>query len=466
MQPRQTQQQRLVLSPQVTLSLNVLQMTNLELQPFLQQQVESNPLLEIANDTGSDASKSAAPEAASPGADPPIPQEEWAQAWQRQAAQESSDEDPDRTDQAALQLWVANTGSLHESLKRQLGCQSLTARQRKLGNLLIERLNEHGYLEGSLDDLAAEWSVPQAHLLDALKIVQRLDPPGIGARDLQECLRLQLEASHEQDTLAWRILDRHFSLFVQNRPVALAKAAGAALSAIEQACVRLKRLNPKPGACLSGGPTHTVVPDLVVVCREAHYDVELNDQFIPQMTINRSYYRMLRDPSTPADVRTFLHDKFRQAGWVIRSIDERNATLLAIGRCLISLQREFLEKGSAGLKPLTQAQVGDSIGRHPSTVSRAIAGKTIDTPFGIFRLEQLFATAVAQGRPGATVSDASIKSEIAQLVEKEDPSRPLSDDQIVERLRQRQVSVARRTVAKYRLALKILPARLRRRRLD
>jgi RNA polymerase sigma-54 factor len=450
MQPRQSQQQRLVLAPQVTLSLQVLQMTNLELQPFLQLQVESNPLLEITDD-----------------AEPAVPQqEEWTLAWQRQSAKEPSDEDPDRTDQAALERWVANAGSLLDSLKRQLGCQSLSAQQRHLGNLLIERIDEQGYLEGSLSDLAGEWSVPQVLLLDALKMVQRLDPPGVGARDLRECLLLQLEAAHEQDTLAWRILDRHFALFVQNRPVALAKACRAAIIEAEQACARLKRLNPKPGSCVSGALAQMVVPDMVVVRRDEHYDVELNDQFIPQMAINRSYYRMLRDPSTAADVREFLHDKFRQAGWVIRSIDERNATLLAIGRCLISLQRDFLDKGLAGLKPLTQAQVGDSIGRHPSTVSRAVAGKSIDTPSGIFRLDQLFASAVAQGQAGPAVSDASIKSEIMNLVRKEDSTHPLSDDQIVQRLRQRQLSVARRTVAKYRSALKILPARLRRKRLD
>jgi RNA polymerase sigma-54 factor len=260
------------------------------------------------------------------------------------------------------------------------------------------------------------------------------------------------------------MLKDHFPLFAQRRVQALASATGRPLADVERACEQLKRLNPKPGCAFVSEVCASVIPDLVIHKREQHYDVELNDEDIPHVTMNRSYYRMLKDPSTPLEAKDFLQNKFRQASWVIKAIDERNATLLAIARCLISLQRDFVEDGPQALKPLTQAQVADLIGRHPSTVSRAIAGKTIDTPYGVFRLEQFFASNVPQSDAQRTVSDESIKSEIKRLVE-EEGERPLSDEAITHRLAECHISVARRTIAKYRTSLKILPAHLRKRRL-
>jgi len=180
--------------------------------------------------------------------------------------------------------------------------------------------------------------------------------------------------------------------------------------------------------------------------------------------INRSYHRMLKDPATPEDAKEFLLKKFRQASWIVKAIDERNTTLLAIGRCLISLQRDFVEQGPKALKPLTQSQVASLIGRHASTVSRAIAGKSLDTPYGVFRLEQLFASGVSQGTASEDVSDATIKSEIQRLINEEDAQHPWSDEILAQRLAQRNITVARRTIAKYRTTLKILPAHLRKRR--
>jgi RNA polymerase sigma-54 factor len=208
-----------------------------------------------------------------------------------------------------------------------------------------------------------------------------------------------------------------------------------------------------------------VVPDLILHKREQHYDVELNEDDIPQVKMNRGYLRMLHDPETPADAKEFLQDRFRQASWVIKAIDERNTTLLAIARCLISLQREFVEHGPQALTPLTQAQVAGLVGRHPSTVSRAIAGKTMDTPYGVLRLEQLFASRVPQATTDVQVSDETIKAEIRRFVEEEDAAKPLSDSALTKRLAARNISVARRTIAKYRTCLKILPAHLRKHRL-
>ena len=212
-----------------------------------------------------------------------------------------------------------------------------------------------------------------------------------------------------------------------------------------------------------GDVSPSLVPDLIVHRRERHFDVELNDQQMPQVKVSRAYYRMLKDANTPADAKEFLVEKFRRAGWLIKAIDERNATLLAIARCLISLQNGFLEQGPRALKPLTQSQVAGLVGRHASTVSRAISGKSIDTPYGIFRLEQLFASGIPQTSRAAPVSDELIKSEIQRLIAQEDPRHPLSDAAMTHRLAQHSLTVARRTIAKSRAELKVLPAPLRRR---
>ncbi len=459
------QHQRLLMAPNMTLALEVLRMHAMELQAFLQQQAQENPLLEV-DESNQDEESSAAPEPTDGPQEEKTPvtgDEDWLSHWQSGSAeQESEENESDRT----LEQRLVQPQSLYESLFVQLGCQSLSEEDSRIGEALIQSLNDQGYVEDPLEELAAGLGVSLPQLEAVLTIIQRCDPPGVGARDLRECLMLQLEQAEASGALPYRILRDHFPLFVQHRITALASALGVSLAEVESACEALTRLNPKPGRFFSNDLPPTIVPDLVIQRRDRHYDVELNDHNMPRVGINRAYRLMLKDPRTPEDAREFLLKKFRQASWIIKAIDERNTTILAIGRCLISLQREFVEHGSKALKPLTQAQVAGLVGRHPSTVSRAIAGKTIDTPYGIFRLEQLFASHVPQtAHGGSDISDATIKAEIGQMIQEEDRQHPLSDDALAKRMAQRHICVARRTIAKYRTSLKILPGHLRRRRL-
>jgi RNA polymerase sigma-54 factor len=464
LQARQTTQQKLVMAPNVTLALEVLRMPTLELISFLSQQLEDNPCLEMEEpDTEAPAEPLSQPEngeAAGPQGD-----EEWLAHWRTAGEREDPEGNEDGEDRAMEQRLVVQQ-TLHESLMLQIGCQVLSSQMRRLGELLIQHLNEQGYLEFPLDELAAHAGTDPATLAQALALIQRLDPPGVGARDLRECLMLQLQHGGLTGTLAYRILEDHFPFFVQNRVESLAKALGASAQDTARACDELKRLNPKPGRMFAADLPPSVTPDLVLHHRERHYDVELNDEELPRIRVSREYQRMLKDPRTPDDAKEFIAVKVRRAHWLIKAIDERNATLLAIARCLISLQRDFIEQGPKALKPLTQAQVAALVGRHPSTVSRAICGKTIDTPFGIFRIEQFFASSVPQDDADAGISDSRIKDEIQRLISEEDPKRSLSDAALARRLAERHhINVARRTVAKYRSSLKILPAHLRRRRI-
>jgi RNA polymerase sigma-54 factor len=463
LEAKQTMQQRLLLAPNITLALEVLRLPLMEMQGFLQQQAEENPLLEIAT-SDEPSNEPGTPDTP----EPPTPENppNLESPWERLGSAEEHTEDPTQDDGERFvdQRLVASM-SLEESLRLQLGCQVLPPDQRRWGEALINRLNEAGYLDSPLETLAEEWHTTVAQLEPVLKIIQRFDPPGIGARDLRECLMLQLEQRQATAHLAYRIVQEHFLLFTQHRVASLTAATGATPAEVTEALSELKHLNPKPARSFGGQLPPTIVPDLIVHHRERHYDVELNDQELPRVTINRTYYKMLHDRKTPEDVRAFLQGKFRKATWLIKAIDERNATLLAIARCLISLQRGFLDQGPEAIKPLTQAQVAQVVGRHPSTVSRAIASKTIDTPYGIFRLEQLFASSVPQEahNGGGSISDEHIKAEIVRLTAGEDRQHPLSDEAIAQRLAQRHIVVARRTIAKYRTSLRILPAHLRRR---
>lgn len=453
-------------------------MPTMELHAFLQRQVDENPLLELDEpdpDVGDDAPTDKAGDAQEPPG--PSLDEEWSS--HGQAVQEWEPQDEDGAPEAGTDPRFVSTPSIYESLRLQLGCLRLLAAQRRLGELLIERLDASGYLEDSWETLPSELNVEPKALEAALRIVQRLDPPGVGARNLRECLMLQLErrlaveldgtppAQQSSDALAYRILRDHFEFFVQRRLGSMARVTGVPAKEVEAACERLRRLNPKPGRAFANDLPPSVVPDLVIRKREEHYDAELNDEHLPALRINRRYHRMLQASNTPAEVKEFLQERFRKASWVVKAIEERHATLLAIARCLISLQGEFIERGPQAFKPLTQAQVAGLVGRHASTVSRAIAGKTIDTPFGVFRLEQFFASGVPQTTERgevSEVSDEAIKSEIQRLIAQEDTDHPLSDASLAERLAQRHLTVARRTITKYRTSLKILPAHFRKRR--
>lgn len=453
LQVKQTLQQRLVMAPNLTVALEILRMPMLELQVFLRQQTEENPLLELEELAEEQEPTETSQEI----------EDYWSSHHSGISERENFDNDDNREQDGADMRFVQNE-TLHGSLRIQLGCQHISIEMRQWGEVLIDRLSENGYLEDSLEIIAAELNVPIAKLSEALIQIQRLDPPGVGARNLRECLMLQLERNEETKSLAYRILKDHFDLFVEYRPATMARKTKTTVASIEAACECLKKLNPKPGRAFVGELPPSIIPDLVVHKREEHYDVELNDESMPHPRINQRYQRMLRDSTTPMEVKEFLRERFRKASWVIKAIEERNATLLAIARCLISLQRNFIEEGIKAIQPLTQVQVADLIGRHASTVSRAITGKTIDTPSGVYRLEDLFASAVVQRAGSKDVSDEAIKSEIEQLIKKEDIKRPLSDAALVKQLSERQITVARRTIAKYRTHLKILPAYLRRRR--
>lgn len=427
------QEQRLVLTPSMKTALQVLQMPRQELAVFLEHQLEENPLLEFNEESSEESQEERYLDDAEDEASPPI------------------------------ESRPANPPTLQESLRLQLGCLSLPEADYRLGELLIEHLDEHGYLATPIEELAQAAQVPPREVERILYVIHTFDPPGVGARDLQECLLIQLHHRGLDDTLAAVIVRDHFAHLCERNLTRLAAQCRRPLAEVEAAYRAIQQLEPKPCRAFATDLAAPLIPDLVVRTIDDSYEVELHDEDVPRLRLSTTYLRMLKDPNAPAEVTCFLHDHLRQAVWLMRAIEQRHATLLAIGRCLLSVQRGFFEHGPGALKPLTQAQVAQLIGRHPSTVGRAIAGKSIETPFGLIPLSRFFASRIPQGSEHESLSDATIKAEIEALIGQEDSAAPFSDEAIAKALRDRGVSVARRTVAKYRSGLKVLPAHFRRR---
>jgi len=297
-------------------------------------------------------------------------------------------------------------------------------------------------------------------------VLHRLDPPGVGARSLSECLLIQLAHRNQSASLAARIIRDHFEVFTKRRLNELVGKLHASPAEVRAACETIARLDPKPARNFSADPALPLIPDLIVrklEGNEGDYEVELNDEALPRVTLNRRYRNLLRDPSAPADAKQFLRERLRQALWFLKALEQRNARLLSIGQRLVELERDYLEHGIMHLKALTQDEVAKVVGCHPSTISRGIAHKTIQTPYGIVPLEQFFGGGLADGpSPSSRISAHAVHAELQQILASEDPAHPLSDEILGETLRGRGYPLARRTVTKYREQLQILPAHLRR----
>jgi RNA polymerase sigma-54 factor len=299
----------------------------------------------------------------------------------------------------------------------------------------------------------------------AIEEVQSLDPAGVGARDVRECLLLQLENRRAVGSVAWQILDQHMKLLESRQYREVAKLLRRPLEHIQVAVEAIKHLDPRPGLRYSGPGARTVEPDVYIYKDGDSYHIELNDDDMPQLRLNRQYIRMLdREQQPDKDVRNYVKDRFNAASMLLKNIEQRKQTILKVCNCIIDRQREFLELGLDYLRPMMIKELAEEIGVHASTVSRAVAGKYAHTPQGVFELRYFFSEAV-QGPSGSSTPLLLLKRMVKKMIEEEDRSKPLTDDQIAIKLQAEGISVTRRTVAKYREDLKI-PATHQRRLRD
>jgi RNA polymerase sigma-54 factor len=296
-----------------------------------------------------------------------------------------------------------------------------------------------------------------------LLIIQDLDPPGVGARDLRECLRLQLDAAGMRGTLAWRLVDEAFDELLAHRWSEVARRFGVSAQDVQAAADEIARLDPKPGLRFAASSEAYIIPDMVIDKIDGRYLVFLNDGNLPRLKLSRSYQELARDRKHfDAESKDFIVTKLNSANWMIQAIEQRRQTMLKVVHFIVDRQRDFFERGVQFLRPLTLREVAEAVGMHESTVSRVTNEKFVQTPRGVLPLKFFFSSGLSTS-DGDDVSARGIKDQIAKLVAGEDTKSPLTDQAIVEIIQKTGVQIARRTVAKYRDQLGILPARMRKR---
>jgi RNA polymerase sigma-54 factor len=359
-------------------------------------------------------------------------------------------------------------GTLAESLIEQLHFLNLPQEHMVIADFLVGSLDDSGWLATPIEDVAESLGRPVEDVEKVLCVVQALEPAGVGARNLRECLLIQLEAKGQKDTLPWRIIHDHFDHLVNRRFPEIARQLKCSVEEVQAAADVIATLNPRPGNQVSAEEPKYVTPDLLVDRVDDEYVVVLNDRHLPRLRISSAYESVLREKkkaeanSDAAKTREYIQGKLNSAKWLIQTIEQRRKTMIKVMNCIIREQREFFDKGIAFLRPLTLQQVARQIDMHESTVSRVCSGKYVQTPRGVFELKFFFSSGL-ETEDGEDVSARSAKNIIKTLIDEEDKRNPLSDDAIAKRLHARGLKIARRTVAKYREQLSILPARFRRR---
>ncbi len=464
--------QRLAMTPQLQQAIKLLQLSRLELQQFLTQQLQENPVLEevAANEiesepeTGEAAEDSAQPPDTEPAAEGD--REDW-MAWLDDIPAPTGEvpeaEAPE--DSRPVEERLTRTLSLGEHLSWQLQMMATSEREKEIGNVIIGNIDDNGYLRATLEELARDSHADPHEVERVLRIVQQFDPPGIGARDLRECLLIQIQALGLAGSAVERIVHDHLPDLEKRRYPVIARALGVPVEKVMALVVIIQHLEPIPGRAYRGAEALTIAPDLAVVSAPEGYRVLLVDEGWPRIRIS-AYYRRLRtlQGAMPEETRRYLAERFRAAEWLIKSIAQRNRTILRVAESIVARQQEFFEKGVAFLKPLVLRQVAEDCRLHESTVSRVTSNKYIQTPRGLLSLKFFFTAGIPRlGGDGQDFSSAAVRQLIAEMIQHEDPKRPLRDQDIVEQLRREHAAIARRTVAKYRAELRIPPAAQRRR---
>lgn len=444
------QQQRLLMTPELRQAIAMLQMSTLELGEYIQKELEENPFLEEReeeNPEGEAADKEADEAGESK-------TEDWLEFYHdRDTGLSASD-----GEEKSFDNYISKSPSLYEHLQFQLRMLVTGDLNLEIGNYIIGNIDANGYLMVGLEEVAGATGTDLDQVQGVLQMIQAFHPHGVGARDLAECLLIQLEHYGKEDPVAIAIIEEHLQDLARGRLNKIAQALNISVQAAQEVCDFIRTLDPKPGLQYSSGDEiKYIVADIIVEKVDGEYIVVVNDSNYPRLVINRMYENMLRRPeSVPTEVRKYLEDKMSAAVWLIKSIEQRRMTLYKVARCIVDIQKDFLDYGIKHIKPLNLKQVADIIEVHESTVSRATSNKYIQTPQGLFELKFFFSSGVSSyGNSNEKVSSKSIKKQMQEIIEKEDSSNPWSDQQLAEMLKQSGVRISRRTVAKYRQELGI-----------
>jgi RNA polymerase sigma-54 factor len=495
--------QQLVMTPQLQQAIKLLQLSRLELVGLVQRELQENPVLEEtpdgeagvdapdapeASDGGDVAEAAEAPEAREAGeaaasevaaaegvapepaaaGDEPEPSDQekiadidwqnYAEAYPQTGMREAREDD----DRPGFEATLTRRATLAEHLEWQLHLSSLSEAEKLVAEFIIGNLDERGYLQASVEELAREAEVGLSVAESALVKLQEFDPPGVAARDLQECLAIQVRVLGIADPIVDRILEECLDQLVKRDFRGVSRKLGIPIEEVAAGAKVIGRLEPRPGRAFGGDDPVYIVPDIYVYKIGEEFHVVLNDDGMPRLRISNLYREVLtRGSRSSKDTRAYVHEKVRSAMWLIKSIHQRQRTIYKVMQSIIKHQREFFEKGINFLKPLNLRDVAEDIEMHESTVSRVTTNKYAHTPQGIFELKYFFNSSIHK-LDGDEIASESVKDRIHHLIRNEDPRRPLSDQRIAEMLRVANINIARRTVTKYREALNLLSSTKRR----
>ena len=437
--------QKLVMTPQLRQAIAILQLPALELASMVEQELLENPVLEQDEEREEFSAENL------------VKLAEYLESGERSSGETRGDrEDGDNP----LERCLSQETTLHQHLEMQLSLLSLAPQEAAIGEYLIGCIDDNGYLCGSVAEAAAKLKVSETAVERVLFLLQSFDPSGVAARDLRECLLLQLQQQGCEEQLLLELVQNHLDEIGQGHYRTLALKLKCSPQKVQETVDLIKRLDPKPGLAFGGKSANYILPDLTVEKVDGEYVILVNDTIVPRLTINSAYRRMVQNGDD--DLKKFVSGRLQAAVGLIRSIEQRRKTLYRVMETIIDMQRDFLEHGASRLQPLTLRQVAEIINMHESTVSRAIAGKYAATPRGLLSLRSFFPTPV-HTNSGADMAAANVKQSLRELIAEEDASRPFSDQDLAEILAGKGIKLSRRTVAKYREELNI-PTSNRRRR--
>ncbi|MCP4291447.1 MAG: RNA polymerase factor sigma-54 [bacterium] len=461
------QTQNIVMTQRLQQALKLLQVPTLELEQILRKELVENPLLEEIDydDETEDATeldREVASADESEREKDPEPQNEdrdWGDSFDDGFRGITNERGYDEEDEMERPQKYIPSGQ--EDLTEQLHLSMPEGLKRDIGEYIIGCLGEDGMLSCGLEEVAAFFEVSEDDAEEVLKIIQSFDPPGVGARDIPECLLLQLEANELGESDEAHIVKHHFEALKNRKFADIAREMKITPKQVQEIAKSIGELDPRPGLSMGGDGARAITPDLEVVKVDEEsdvYTVHLNDTNLPRLRVSKAYEGATK--TNENDVK-FINEKKSHAEWVIKTIEQRRRTMIKVMEAIVAEQHEFFEKGSIALRPLTLQQVATTIGMHESTVSRVTRQKYVQTPRGVFSLKFFFSAGLDSSGSEGEISAKAVKVMIQDIVSNENPSKPLSDKKIVDMLQEKNLKIARRTVAKYREQMGILSARMR-----
>ncbi len=459
--------QKQILTPSLVQMVSVLVLNKLELRELINQEIISNPVLEELPEGVPSieevALKTEAEKAVEPAADREVIGKDNHDSFEEidfgsffQDYLDPGYKSPaaEVLEKPSFENFLSQPVSLADHLGWQLSLSVCSDEVREAGDSIIGNLNEDGYLTANLEEIAAAGRHRLEAVQEALTLIQEFDPLGVAARDLRECLLIQLKTLAPENTLAAQIVSDHLKQLQNKQYREIARALDRPVKAVERAVELIRKLDPRPGQRYNNTQPRLIEPDLAFVKTGDGYQVLMNEDGLPQLRLSHHYRRLLREDGTSREVRNYVKERFTSAIQLIKNIEQRKQTIARVCEAIIRRQAEFLDKGIDCLRPMMIKEVAEEVGVHPSTVSRAVASKYAQTPQGVYELRFFFSEAV-QGPSGSSTSLINLKRLVKKIISEEDPARPLTDDQITEHLRELGFCVTRRTVAKYREDMRI-----------